>query len=77
MAVLQSTNVQGTLCVNGVAVGGGKDIKYCCFTASTTFTPSQDLVDGSPVAVVVVEVSGLNQLLNKCVSMAAEAAVAK
>ena len=46
MAVLQSTNVQGTLCVNGVAVGGGKDIKFCCFTASTTFTPSQDLVDG-------------------------------
>lgn len=46
MAVLQSTNVQGTLCVNGVAVGGGKDFKYCCFTASTTFTPSQDLVDG-------------------------------
>jgi hypothetical protein len=46
MAVLQSTNVQGALCVNGVAVGGGKDIKFCCFTASTTFTPSQDLVDG-------------------------------
>ena len=49
MAVLQSTNVQGTLCVNGVAVGGGKDFKYCCFTASTTFTPSQDLVDGNGV----------------------------
>jgi hypothetical protein len=46
MAVLQSTNVQGALCVNGVAVGGGKDFKYCCFTSSTTFTPSQDLVDG-------------------------------
>ena len=46
MAVLQATNVQGALCVNGVAVGGGKDFKYCCFTASTTFTPSQDLVDG-------------------------------
>jgi hypothetical protein len=46
MAQLQSTNVQGSLCVNGVAVGGGKDFKYCCFTASTTFTPSQDLVDG-------------------------------
>jgi hypothetical protein len=49
MAVLQSTNVQGTLCVNGVAVGGGKDFKYCCFTSSTTFTPSQDLVDGDGV----------------------------
>jgi len=49
MAVLQSTNVQGTLCVNGVAVGGGKDFKYCCFTASDTFTPSQDLVDGDGV----------------------------
>ena len=46
MAVLKSTNVQGALCVNGVAIGGGKDIKYCCFTASTTFTPSQNLVDG-------------------------------
>jgi len=46
MAVLQSTNVQGSLCVNGVAVGGGKDFKYCCFTASTTWTPTQDLVDG-------------------------------
>lgn len=47
MAVLQSTNVQGALCVNGVAVGGGKDFKYCCYTASSTFTPSQDLVDGN------------------------------
>lgn len=46
MAVLQSTNVQGALCVNGVAVGGGKDIKFCCFTSTDTFTPSQDLVDG-------------------------------
>jgi hypothetical protein len=40
MAVLQSTNVQGTLCVNGVAVGGGKDFKYACFTASDTWTPT-------------------------------------
>jgi hypothetical protein len=47
MANLQSTNVTGVLCVNGVAVGGGKDFKYCCFTASTTWTPSQDLVDGN------------------------------
>ena len=46
MAVLQSTNVQGSLCVNGVAVGGGKDFKYCCITSSTNWTPSQDLVDG-------------------------------
>ena len=46
MAVLKTTNVQGALCVNGVAIGGGKDIKFCCFTASTTFTPSQTLVDG-------------------------------
>lgn len=46
MAVLQSTNVQGSLCVNGVAVGGGKDFKYCCFTGSSTWTPTQDLVDG-------------------------------
>jgi len=47
MAILQSTNVQGALCVNGVAVGGGRDFKFCCFTASSTFTPSQDLVDGN------------------------------
>lgn len=46
MAVLQSTNVQGTLCVNGVVIGGGKDYNYCCFTASTTFTPTSDLVSG-------------------------------
>ena len=46
MAVLQSTNVQGTLCVNGVVIGGGKDYNYCCFTASTTFTPTSDLVGG-------------------------------
>ena len=46
MAQLQSTNVVGTLCVNGVAVGGGKDFKFCCFTTSTTWTPSSDLVDG-------------------------------
>jgi hypothetical protein len=46
MAELQSTNVQGSLCVNGVAVGGGKDFKYCCFTSSDTWTPTQDLVDG-------------------------------
>tara|TARA_R110000803_G_scaffold111691_1_gene180137 strand:- start:731 stop:1759 length:1029 start_codon:yes stop_codon:yes gene_type:complete len=47
MAVLKTTNIQGALCVNGVAVGGGKDIYFCCFTSSTTFTPSQDLVDGN------------------------------
>ena len=47
MAVLKTTNIQGALCVNGVAVGGSKDHKFCCFTASTTFTPSQDLVDGN------------------------------
>ena len=47
MAQLQSTNVTGVLCVNGVAVGGGKDFKYCCYTTSTTFTPSSDLVDGN------------------------------
>ena len=46
MATLQSTNVLGALCVNGVAVGGGKDFKYCCISSSTSFTPSQDLVDG-------------------------------
>tara|TARA_R110000782_G_scaffold102221_1_gene189200 strand:- start:1248 stop:2324 length:1077 start_codon:yes stop_codon:yes gene_type:complete len=49
MAVLQSTNVQGALCVNGVAVGGGKDFKFCCFTGSTSFTPSQGLVDGGGI----------------------------
>ena len=54
MAVLKSTNVQGALCVNGVAVGGGKDFKYCCFTASTTFTPSQDLVDGNGIVDAVL-----------------------
>jgi hypothetical protein len=43
MAQLQSTNVVGTLCVNGVAVGGGKDFKFCCFTGSDTWTPSSDL----------------------------------
>ena len=47
MAQLQSTNVTGVLCVNGVAVGGGKDFKFCCFTTSTTWTPSSDLVDGN------------------------------
>ena len=46
MAVLQSTNIVGSLCVNGVAIGGGKDYNYCCFTASTTFTPTSDLVGG-------------------------------
>jgi hypothetical protein len=54
MATLQSTNVQGTLCVNGVAVGGGKDFKYCCITASTTWTPSQDLVDGNAIVDAVL-----------------------
>jgi hypothetical protein len=47
MAQLQSTNVVGTLCVNGVAVGGGKDFKFACYTGSTTFTPSSDLVGGN------------------------------
>jgi hypothetical protein len=46
MAVLQSTNVQGALCVNGVAVGGGKDFKFCCISSSISWTPTQDLVDG-------------------------------
>jgi len=46
MATLQSTNVVGTLCVNGVAVGGGKDFKYCCITASQNWTPTSGFVDG-------------------------------
>ena len=46
MAQLQSTNVTGTLCVNGVAIGGGKDFKFCCFTGSTSWTPSSGLVSG-------------------------------
>lgn len=46
MAQLQSTNVVGTLCVNGVAVGGGKDFKFACFSGSDNWTPSSDLVDG-------------------------------
>ena len=49
MAVLQSTNVQGTLCVNGVAIGGGKDLKFACFTASDSWTPTSGLVDGDGV----------------------------
>lgn len=49
MAQLQSTNIVGTLSVNGVAVGGGKDFKYCCMSGSTTWTPSSDLVDGDGV----------------------------
>ena len=47
MAQLQSTNIAGTLTVNGIAVGGGKDFKYCCFTGSTTWIPTSDLVDGN------------------------------
>ena len=58
MAILQSTNVQGTLCVNGVAVGGGKSFKYCCFTGSTTFTPSQDLIDGDGVIDTIMVAGG-------------------
>jgi len=46
MAVLQSTNVVGSLCVNGVAIGGGKDFNYRCFTSSISFTPTSDLVSG-------------------------------
>ena len=46
MAVLQSTNIVGSLCVNGVAVGGGKDFNYRCFTSSISFTPTSDLVSG-------------------------------
>jgi hypothetical protein len=55
MAQLQSTNVTGVLCVNGVAIGGGKDFKYACFTGSDTFTPSSDLVggDGALNAIIV------------------------
>jgi len=49
MAQLQSTNIAGTLTVNGIAVGGGKDFKYCCFTGSTTWIPTSDLVDGNGV----------------------------
>jgi len=58
MAVLQSTNVQGTLCVNGVAVGGGKDFKFCCFTGSDNWTPSQDLVDGGGSVEAIVVAGG-------------------
>jgi hypothetical protein len=49
MAQLQSTNVVGTLCVNGVALGGGKNFKFCCMSGSTTWTPSSDLATGDGV----------------------------
>ena len=49
MANLQSTNVTGTLCVNGVAIGGGKDFKFACFTASDSWTPTSGLVTGDGV----------------------------
>ena len=54
MAELQSTNVTGNLCVNGIAIGGGgKDYKFCCFTASDSWTPPSDLVTGDGVADIV------------------------
>ena len=58
MAVLQSTNVQGALCVNGVAVGGGKDVYFCCITASTTWTPPSDLVTGDGLVDTVIVAGG-------------------
>lgn len=58
MANLQSTNVTGTLCVNGVAIGGGKDYKYACFTASDTWTPSSDLTTGNAAVESVVIAGG-------------------
>ena len=54
MAILQSTNVVGTLCVNGVALGGGKNYKYACFTASDTWTPSSDLTTGDAIVEAIV-----------------------
>jgi len=54
MAQLQSTNVTGVLSVNGVAVGGGKDFKYCCITTTGTWTPSSDLVDGDGVVQALI-----------------------
>lgn len=55
MATLQSTNVIGSLCVNGVAIGGGgKDFKICCFTASANWTPPSDLVTGDGLVETVV-----------------------
>jgi hypothetical protein len=58
MATLQSTNVLGTLCVNGVAVGGGKDVYFCCITASTTWTPPSDLVTGDGIVDTIVVAGG-------------------
>lgn len=58
MAQLQSTNVAGTLCVNGVAIGGGKDFKYACFTGSDTWTPSSDLVDGDGAVDAILVAGG-------------------
>jgi len=49
MANLQSTNVVGALCVNGVAVGGGKDFKFACFTGSDSWTPTSGLVTGDGI----------------------------
>ena len=55
MATLQSTNVIGSLCVNGVAIGGGgKDFKICCFTASDSWTPPSDLVTGDGLVEAIV-----------------------
>ena len=58
MAQLQSTNVVGTLCVNGVAVGGGKDFKFCCFTTSGNWTPTSDLVDGGGNVEAIIVAGG-------------------
>ena len=40
MANLQSTNIDGTLSINGVEFSGGNDIKYQEFNSSGTFTPT-------------------------------------
>ena len=65
MAQLQSTNVVGTLCVNGVAVGGGKDFKLCCITTTGNFTPTSDLVDGDGhVEAVLVGGGGGSGIIN-------------
>ena len=54
MAELQSTNILGTLTVDGTVLGGGKALKYAEFTASATFTPTSEAIDAGGIHQVFI-----------------------
>jgi len=49
MADLQATTITGTLTVDGTEIGGGRSIQFAEYTASDSFTPTQEAIDAGGI----------------------------